>query len=191
MKDLIQNSIQQATKVKYETILEESQADTNQFSDNDLIQIFPFGLSVGHEMTQPVMIFKSNHGETTLPVLINSLEAGVTLAQSNKGIVPLSPHKATQQIFESLGVKLEKCVFVEVKTSAQYVKIFFKVHEILKSIKVKASDAISLCLHLEVPIYTTKEVVLKSRVLVAEIDELKKQLSVRTSTNSRNHPYIN
>jgi bifunctional DNase/RNase len=191
MKDLIRQSIQQATKVKYETILEEPQSAVEQFSDNNLIQVFPFGLSVGHEMAQPVMIFKSNQGDTTLPVLIDSLEAGVTLAQSNRGIAPLSPHKATQQIFEILGVKLEKCIFVEVKSSAQYVKIFFKENENSKSIKVKACDAISLCLHLEVPIYTTKEVVVKSRVLVAEVDELKRQLSVKTSSNERIHPYIN
>lgn len=189
MKNLIQNSIEQTTKVKYEAILDEN--TTESYSDNDLVQVFAFGLSVGQELSQPIMIFKSNQGDITLPVLINSLEAGVTLAQSNKGIAPLSPHKATQQIFTSLGVKIEKCVFVEVKTNAQYVKIFFTENGNAKSIKVKASDAISLCLHLEVPIYTTKEVVIKSRVLVAEVDELKRQLSVKNTTFKSNQHYIN
>jgi hypothetical protein len=189
MKDLIQNSVDQVSRVKFETGLDDSEVVS--FSDNDLIQIFPFGLSVGHEMAHPIMIFKSNKGDTTLPVLINSLEAGVTLAQANKGIAPLSPHKATQQIFSSLGVKIEKCIFVEVKSNAQYVKIFFTENTNQKTIKVKASDAISLCLHLEVPIFTTKEVVIKSRVLVAEADELKRKFSVRNKSSQRSHPYMN
>jgi bifunctional DNase/RNase len=180
------------TQIRFATDIENPIKNTDQINDNELVQIFPYGLTLGQEMTQPVMIFKSKDGEYSLPVLMNSLEAGVTLAQSNKGIIPVSPHKATQQIFESLGVKINKCIFVDVKSNSQFVKIFYSQNGLNGSSKVKASDATSLCLHLEVPIFTTKEVITKSKILIAEVDEMKRQLLAKGSgVVPRNQFYIN
>ncbi len=159
--------------------------------DNELIQIVPYGLSIGNEMGPPVMIFKALDRDLTIPLMINALEAGVTLAQSNKSTVPSSPHKGTKQIFEAIGLKILKCIVIEVRGSSQYVRLVFDGIYANKSLKLKASDILSLCLHLEVPIYTTKEVAVRSRVLIAEVDEQKKQLLSNPTIVQNKHLYMN
>lgn len=161
-----------------------------EFNDNELIRMQPYGLSIGPEMIRPVLILKAEDSELTLPVPINPLEAGVTLGQSNKSIAPVTPHKATQVLLSELGVKIEKCVFVEIRGQYQYVRLFLSGEAKVRSVKVRADDAMSLVLHLEVPIYTTLELAQKSKIITAETAKMTKE-ALAFIKSGRNHPYIN
>ncbi len=90
-----------------------------------------------------------------------------------------------------MNMRLEKCVFIEIKNSHQYVKLFITGHPQLRSLKVKAEDVLSLCLYLEVPLYATKEFIARSRVMVAEIDEKRRDLLSNPGVLSKGHHYIN
>lgn len=159
--------------------------------DQELIELAPYGLSIGHEMGQPVLVLKALKHDLTLPIPVNPLEAGITLAQSNKSIAPVSPHKATAALLKALGMRLDKCVFVEIKNSHQYVKLFVIGHPKVRTLKVKAEEVLSLCLYLEVPLYTTREFIARSRVMVAEIDEQRRDLLSNPKLLTKNHSYIN
>lgn len=159
--------------------------------DDELIELVAYGLSVGHEMGQPLLILKSLTQDLTLPIPINPLEAGVTLAQSNKAIAPVSPHKATAALLKALSMGIEKCVFVEIKNSHQYVKLFVSGHPKVRTLKVKAEEVLSLCLYLEVPLFTTREFVLRSRVLVAELDDQRRELANHPNFLIKNQNYMN
>jgi bifunctional DNase/RNase len=165
--------------------------ENESISDNELIEVLPYGLSVGPEMGQSILILKAVKQDLTLPIPVNPLEAGITLAQSNKTIAPVSPHKATAALFKALGMTIEKCVFVEIKNSHQYVKLFITGHPEVRSLKVKAEDVLSLCLYLEVPLYSTREFIARSRVMVAEIDEQRRELMSNPAIASKKHLYMN
>lgn len=183
-EDLIPGTL---TQFLFHQGLEENEAVT----DEELIELVAYGLSVGHEMGQPVLILKAIKQDLTLPIPLNPLEAGITLAQSNKTIAPVSPHKATAALLKALGMQIDKCVFVEIKNSHQYVKLFVSGHPQVRSLKVKAEEVLSLCLYLEVPLYTTREFIARSRVMVAEIDEQRREFLNGSTTLPKNNSYIN
>lgn len=165
--------------------------ETEGITEKELIQVTAYCLSVGAEMGQPLLILKAVDRDMTLPIPINPLEAGVALAQSNKSVAPVSPHKVTSALLKALGMRIEKCVFTEIKNSNQYVKLFVLGHPQVRTLKFKAEEVLSLCLYLEVPLYTTQEFMYRSRVMVAEIDEKRRELTNNPSLVSKNHPYMN
>jgi bifunctional DNase/RNase len=183
-EDMIPNTL---THFLFHQPLDENEVIT----DQELIELSAYGLSVGHEMGQPLLILKALKEDLTLPIPLNPLEAGITLAQSNKSIAPVSPHKATAALLKALSMQIEKCVFVEIKNSHQFVKLFVTGHPQVRSLKVKAEEVLSLCLYLEVPLYTTREFIARSRVMVAEIDEQRKELLNNPGFTSKTHLYMN
>lgn len=131
----------------------------------DLVRLKAFGVSLVPNPNRPLLILKDETGTHTLPVPLNPLEAGVTLTQFNKSGIPVTPHRVAELLMESLDLSIEKCVFVEIRGHYQMVRLFIKNHPHLKSLKMRAEEAMSLCLHLEVPVYATREIILASREL--------------------------
>lgn len=160
-------------------------------TDQELIELVAYGLSLGPDAEQSVLLFKAVKEDLTLPIPVNPLEAGITLAQSNKAIAPVSPHKATAALLKALGMQIDKCVFLEIKNSSQYVKLFISGHPQVRTLKLKAEEVLSLCLYLEVPMYTTREFIARSRVMVAEIDEQRRELLNNPGLLTKTHMYIN
>lgn len=155
-----------------------------------LIRLKAYGLSVSDDFARPFLLLKDEKHEHTLPVAVNPLEAGVALTQANKSVAPTTPHKFTQLLLESLNVEIEKCVFVEIKGHFQWVNLFLKNHPTVTSLKVRADEAMSLCLHLDIPIFATKEYVARSRVMNAEMDDVSQDLKAHPSLLQKMHPYI-
>ncbi len=142
--------------------------EEREIPEDQLVRLFPYGVSLAADASRPILLFKTLTGET-LPVPVNHLEAGVTISQSNKTSVPVTPHKVTELLLSSLGVRLERCLFVEIKGQHQFVRLFVSGHPSLKSLKVRADEAMSLCLHLNTPIFATKSLMNKSRVMSMDL----------------------
>lgn len=160
------------------------------FPEGDLIRLRAYGLSVSDDFARPFLLLKDEKHDYTLPVAVNPLEAGVALTQANKSVAPTTPHKFTQLLMESLNVQIEKCVFVEIKGHFQYVRLFLKNHPTETSLKVRADEAMSLCLHLDIPLYASKEFMARSRVMNAEMDGMSQDLKAHPSLLQKSHPYI-
>ncbi len=158
--------------------------------DSDLIKLIPFGVSVSSDISRPILILKDEKMEHTLPVPVSPLEAGVTLSQCSKASLPVSPHKVSQLLLESLNIKIKKCVFIEIKGAHQYVNLYLTGHPKLKCMKIRADEAMSLVLYLETPIYSTREYMAKSRTLNAEMEGIEKGLLAHPDMTARRHPYI-
>ena len=156
------------------------------FVEEDLIELKAYGLSLSNETTRPFMIFKDAKGEYTLPVGISQIEAGVALTQANPTLVPVSPHKFSLMLLESLDIELERCIFTEIKGLHQYVRVYMKGHPKYNSMKLKADEAMSLCLYLKVPIYATKSFIQKSKLMTAEINGFAKTVTSRPALNGKN-----
>ncbi len=160
------------------------------FHDRDLIQLFPYGLSLNGELSRPFLLLKDSTHEWTLPVAVNALEAGVTLSQSNKNQLPLSPHRFSQALLQSLDIQVVRCVFVEISGHHQFVRLYMMGHPGTNSLKLRADDAMSLCLQLGVPIYATRKFINKSRVMSADIESLQKQARISKTFVDRPPSYL-
>ncbi len=137
--------------------------ENSKVRSKDLIKLSAYGISLVPDPHRPLLLLKDQKGEHNLPVTINPLEAGMALTQFNNKISPVAPHKISEILLASLDIKIEKCVFVEIKGSFQYVRLFIKNHPQLKSIKVRADEAMSFCLHLNIPFFATPEFMNASR----------------------------
>ena len=159
---------------------------------DDLIRLHVYALSLNQDPVRPMLLLKDESGKHVLPVGLNPLEAGMTIQQSSQHSVgvPASPHKVTELLLESLGMKVEKCVFVELKGVHQFVRLYFEGHPTHGSLKVQADQAMSLCLHLNVPIFATKKMMEKSRTMTVEVDLLAQNAKESPLLNLRTHQYL-
>jgi hypothetical protein len=146
------------------------------FHQRDLVQLFPYGLSVTADVNRPFLLLKDESQELTLSVGVTPIDAGVLLSQSNKMLLESSPHKFLLILLQSLHMEIKQAVFVEIKGAHQYVRLFVSGHPQMSSIKLRADEAMSLCLYLNIPLYSTRAFIGRSRHLVTEIESGAKKI---------------
>lgn len=160
------------------------------FHQNDLIELFPFGVSLTPELHQPFVLLKDKSLEFTLPVPIHPIEAGAVINFGNKSQAPYDPHHFLGQILESLQIKILQCVFVQLKGPRQYVRVYFQGHQKLNSIKIQADQAISLCISHRVPLFATKNFINQSKLLNVQIEGVTKHLLENQKNLVKNSNYL-
>lgn len=164
--------------------------EENRYKDEDLIKLKPYGISLTTDPQRPTLLLRDETGTHVLPVNLSPLEAGVTLAQSAKTQAPVTPHRVTEWLLDTLQIQISRCVFVEIKGAQQYVRLHFENHPSHGSLKLRADEVMSLVLHLNVEIFATQELMRKSKLLSAEIETLEQALKVSPSLLARPHEYI-
>ncbi len=160
------------------------------FEEKDLILLVPYGLSLSNGTDRPFLILKDHAGDATLPVGLNPLEAGATLTQSSQTGLPISLHKFSESLLDSLDIKLERCVFVEIKGVHQYVRLYMSGHPLYQSLKFRADEVMSLCIHLKIPIYATRSFIDRSKIMSAEITGIAQGLAGNPLALAKNHNYL-
>lgn len=156
-----------------------------------LLELKPFGMSVDADGGRPLLLMKDQSGELTLPVPLTPLEAGVALTQSNKTVAPTTPHRVTELLLTKLGAKISRCVFQEIKLNHQYVALDLEnFPSEAKALVVRADECMSLCLHLEVPVFASRDFILKSRTYVADLNGQYQNLLKNPKVLQRTHHYI-
>ncbi len=160
------------------------------FDEKDLIEFLPYGLSLNNDATRPFMILKDKSGDLVLPVVLNQIEAGVTLTQSSNGALPVNLHRFSEKLLESLDIKIERCVFVEIKGIHQYVRLYMQGHPNYHSMKFRADEVMSLCLQLKVPLFATRTFINKSKIMSAEITDLAQAVQASPLGLLKSHNYL-
>lgn len=150
-------------------LFSKTQEEEEVFHQEDLVALFPFGLSLNQDATRPILLLKDAQHDLTLPVAINPLEAGATLSQTSSQVNPSTPHRFTQLLLSSLNIEIKQCVFVQVKGVHQYVRIYFSGHPYVNSLKLRADEAMSLCVSLNVPLFASRKIIEASKMMTAEI----------------------
>jgi hypothetical protein len=169
--------------------------DTQEFvehkiSEDNLVRLHVFGVSLQHQPDRPILILKDDTGNLALAVGLSPIETGVLLQQSNKAALS-TPHKFSELLLQSLNIKIERAVFESIKDHQQFVRIFLENHPSHGSILVKAEEAMSLCFQLEVPIFASKKYIQKSRVMTAQTEGLVQGLALNPAIVAKNHEYLN
>lgn len=180
----LQNLLRQSAR------FEAAEVEEEVFHQDDLVELTPFGMSLSTDSQRPFLLLKDATGELTLPVALNPLEAGVTLTQSSNGTAPTTPHRFTQMLLEGLGIEPKQAVFVQIKGVHQYVRIYLSGHPLMSSVKLRADEAMSLCLHLGVPLFATRNFILRSKVMTAEIEGMGGQMKARPELFVKNHRFL-
>lgn len=163
---------------KHEIIFsQEFHEEEEVFHQEDLVQLFPFGLSVTSDVARPMLILKDVGHQFTLPVAVSPIDAGVALSQSNKSALLSSPHKFNQMLLTSLNIEIKQAIFVEIKGAHQYLRLFLSGHPSLNSFKIRADEVMSLCLFLNVPLFASKAYIGRSRVMNAAMESEAQNIS--------------
>lgn len=164
-------------------------------SKSEWVEMFPFGIALGVGQPRPVMIFKDKLERRVLPVWLSPMDAGIAVSQGGTTYAgsPMqegSPHDLSYKILETLGVRLEKCLFKRMHSHQQFVELHFAQNAskgapyILES---KADDSLSFCLKSGCKFFATVDYIEKSRVIEGEM-----LLSGPMKSNDINpHPYLN
>ncbi len=142
---------------------------TELYSDSEWIELKPYGIAVGTLETRPIFMLKNESKNVTLPVWLLPQQVVDTLAGAEGSHFPSGPHKITQEIFNSLGLKVEKCLFVELRGHHQYVDLYFKGHPEFKKMRFRASEAIPLCLQMGSEFFAQREFIESCRQMDAEV----------------------
>ena len=158
------------------------------------IELFPYGITFdlkGFASPQrPVIFFKDKEEVQVLPVWLSPLDAGIALAQQEKQEVPNRPYHLAWKILKSLGLKLDRCLFIEIKDHHLYVELHFSGVEELKKMTIRADEAISFCLSTETKFYCKSEFIDQCRVVDSGM--LGYQLNQGKSLESMDRPtYLN
>lgn len=173
-----------------EMVFQEQAEGEEVFHQQDLIQLEPYGISTVPDANRPFLIFRDSTQHYTLPVFLNPLEAGITLTQSNKSIAPVTPHGFAMELLKSLQIDILQCVFVQIKGTHQYVRVYMQGHPSLNSLKLRADEVMSFVLHMGVPIYATKGFINKSKLLNAQIEGLTQNNLASHKLLRKNQPFI-
>ncbi len=132
------------------------------------IRIFPHGITLGPARFRPAMIFRDKSEQTTLPVWLDQVDAGILLASTQAQTRASGAHRASLKIFKSLGIELRSIYFDEVTGSTQYATVTVVQEQNIMPVKVRAAEVMSLAVNAQCVFYTNENIIEKSRQLNLE-----------------------
>ena len=182
--------INRQVNISADILFSSPQDESINFPESDLIELFPYGLSLSNDAARPFIILRDKTNELSLPVPINQLEAGVTLTQTTQATLPVSLHAFSEKLLESLDIKLTRCLFVEIKGVHQYVRLYMENHPQYQSLKFRADEILSLCFHQKVPIFATKDFINRSKIMSAQIVGLAQTAQNIPNAMIKTHNYL-
>ena len=150
---------------------------------DELIEIFPYGVTMSLDGSRPVMIFKDKSEKYILPVWLNQIEANIAINQGQLGDGQKSPHEAALCIFKSLNIEIDSCVFDEIRGQHQYLKINYVQDELKKQLQFRAEDILSFCLESQCQFFCTINHMNNSRKINVEIENTKSKLAFENQNN--------
>lgn len=161
------------------------------------VELFPNTMSVSSGLGRPVLIFKDKTENEILPVWMHPLDAGMALAELSQGSGN-SPHAVTRQALQLAGVKLETCAFTEVVGHHQFVELRFQTSSGLKTLRVRADEAMSFCLQARARFISTRKLMAQCRRLDQDLSSFEQslvqgqnpELLAEMEKSSKKHPYV-
>lgn len=165
--------------------------DLQLVSANKWLELEPYGVTTSADSSRPVMLFRVLGTEDVLPVWMSPIDAGIAITQHNVSLPGQSPHDLTAKVLDQLEVRLDRCLFTEVKGHHQFMELHFKGSKKLKTIVARVDQAISFALHQKAKFYCRREYIEASRVVNAEMVGNQRDLKLNPSIGKNRHPYLN
>jgi bifunctional DNase/RNase len=157
-------------------------------ASSKMVEFFVFGITLGSNQRRPVLILKDSTGQLTLPVWLNPIDA--SYAMNDIAHQAYAAQSVTLKMLQAFQLRLERCVFGDLKGHHQFVELQFSGNPRLTKIASRADEAMSLCLALGARFFATSEFVARCRDVDAEIASLEVGLNMKPEIGSKNHRYV-
>ena len=149
-------------------------------TDNDWIELFPYGVTLGVDEVRPVMIFKDENEKHVLPVWVSELEAQIAMDQTSGDRFVGSPHTIAINILKELNAKIDRCVFVELKGHHQVVEVFYTANGEEKKVKARAHEIMSFLLSSKPQFFCTLKHIKNSQKIEFEMESTRSKMAVES-----------
>jgi bifunctional DNase/RNase len=157
----------------------------------ELLEVEPFGVTAAPDNSRPVMLFRVKGGEQVLPVWLSAIDAGIAITQHHVSQVGVSPHDLALKVFQALKLKLEQCIFVEVKGHHQFVELRFSGEKAPGPIQARADQAVSFSLQSRARFFATRACIRDSRVMDAQMQGAIRDQKLKAEAGRHRLPYLN
>jgi bifunctional DNase/RNase len=136
------------------------------------------GLTLDPVTKTPIVILKDAENKLTLPIWIGLMEA-TAMATELEGIKMARPmtHDLLRRIISDLGGVIESIEVTDLKDNTYYAAIHLQAGDKILTIDSRPSDAISLALRTQSPIFVAKKVLETSSVLQQNEESQEQNLS--------------
>jgi hypothetical protein len=136
------------------------------------------GLTLDPVTKTPIVILKDAENKLTLPIWIGLMEA-TAMATELEGIKMARPmtHDLLRRIILDLGGAIESIEVTDLKDNTYYATIHLQAGDKIFAIDSRPSDAISLALRTQSPIFVAKKVLETSSVLQQNEETQEQNLS--------------
>jgi bifunctional DNase/RNase len=136
----------------------------NEAAKEGVVQVFPYGIVVGNEHSQPILVLRDEGGKENLPVFLNPVAATNALFEVRVGSTDeVAPHKFTARLLEVLGYRVYRCQFKEFRGHYQYVDLLLRKEDHELTFCCRADEAIPFCLSARVELYASRSHMAKAR----------------------------
>lgn len=154
------------------------------------IEVFPYGVTSGLERGRPVLLFQDEAEKHMIPIWVSPVEANVAVSQHYVTTDATSPHNLSSRIFKDLGLKIEKCVFNEVRGNHQYMDIHLGLLPAGKVIRSRVDQCLSLCMHEQARFFCTPEFIEQCREQDSELSSLLMGAELHPDFIKNPHSYL-
>ena len=136
------------------------------------------GLTLDPVTKTPIVVLRDADNKLNLPIWIGLLEA-TAMATELEGVKMARPmtHDLLNTVISELGAAVEAIEVNDLKDNTFFATVRLRRHDQLLSIDSRPSDAISLALRTNSPIYVAKKVLEQSSVLQQADEEKDQNLS--------------
>ena len=144
----------------------------------DFIEMSVGGLTLDPVTKTPIVVLRDAENKLNLPIWIGLLEA-TAMATELEGIKMARPmtHDLLNTVINELGAAVEAIEVNDLKDNTFFATVRLRRHDQLLSIDSRPSDAISLALRTNSPIFVAKKVLEQSSVLQQGDEEKEQNLS--------------
>ena len=140
---------------------------------SDHIPMDLIGIRVELPTNTPILLLKEQNGERYLPIWINTPEA-TSIALARDGFAPQRPmtHDLLASVIEELGATVREVVVTELRGGTFYADLVLDVGDDSHTISSRPSDAVSVAVRVDAPLYAVAEVLDEAGVHISdETDE--------------------
>lgn len=129
-------------------------------SNETAIEMFVAGLVLDPNTQAPVVVLKDESGSIHIPIWIGIAEA-TSIASAIKQLPMARPltHDLMYEIFQQMGVKVERVVITELKDSTYYAELILSIGDRAAILDSRPSDAIAVALRASAPIFVAEKVI--------------------------------
>ncbi|MGI9642440.1 MAG: bifunctional nuclease family protein [Acidimicrobiia bacterium] len=139
---------------------------------SDRVPLDFIGIRVELPTNTPILLLKERSGDRYLPIWINTPEA-TSIALAHDGYSPQRPmtHDLLTSVIEELGATVEEIVITELRGGTFFADLVLKVGEDTHTISSRPSDAVSVAVRVDAPLFAVGDVLDEAGVHISDETE--------------------